>query len=495
MLRHLASVAARFAAFVLLGAHAGCFETGPLELGLTGEPTRPPDGDATGPAVPDTTTDDTPAIAPDGVDGIDASDGLDGIDTVDGSELETSDTAPGDGGDLDTNDATLTTETVPDGGDTVDTAEAEVTGPACLTDNDCLAGGSVDRCEGPVRCIDYVCRPNPAERVVCLGGGPCLEVACNPDTGLCEETNTCLCDPPRTLQCGVTESWRGGDAGARDNVAYACGPAPVAAKMRLFALPVSGRVRVSSGGDVPGLHVLSGPVCDGASCAAGAGQVLYFDAATATQYTLAAEDGASGQLGSVRADCDIITEGDCDDGLDDDGDGLTDCEARECNGIAGCFLPPEQETGLCGNEIDDDQDGSTDCSDGDCGDDSDCLERCALDGGEVYCNYQQGLSNGGGKARSTHYTCNPVPQTAKEMVFRVEAGSSGRIRVGFQGSEGLALHVLRDTGRGCTPRDCVTMATSDVFLDLVAGDIYYLSVDGPDATVANFSIEIDCLVE
>lgn len=487
MLRHFGIAAA------IVVACAGCFETGPLELGLTGGPTRPPDA-----------IDERDGVAEsDGVDAVDGSDGttlevdvaeIDGTVPVDGTTLDLPDSE-----DVDTDEATLATETqqdtdTTDTTDTIDTIEAEVTGPACLTDNDCTTS-TTDRCEGPVRCIDYICRPNPAERVVCSGAGPCLDVACDPGTGLCEETNTCLCEAPRTLQCGVTESWRGGDAGARDNVAYACGPAPVAAKMRLFALPVSGRVRVSGGGDVPGLHVLSGPVCDGATCTAGAGQVLYFDAAAGTQYTLAAEDGAAGQLGSVRADCNLTTEGDCDDGLDDDGDGLTDCEERECNGISGCFLPPEHETGLCGNELDDDRDGMTDCADGDCGDDSDCLERCGLDGGEVYCNYQQGLSNGGGKARSTHYTCNPVPQTAKEMVFKIEAGSSGRVRIGFQGASGLALHVLKETGRGCTPRDCVRMATADIFLDLVVGDIYYLSVDGPGATVALFSIEIDCLVE
>lgn len=483
MLRH-------FAIAAIAVGFTGCFETGPLELGLTGGPTRPGDGDALVDSddglddVGDDALPDAPEVAPE-VEIDVTSDGT--IDVQDGLEVLETDAL---GDDVDTSEATLATETQQD----VDAAETEVTGPACLTDNDCTAG-SPDRCEGPVRCIDYICRTNPAERVVCTGAGPCIEVACNPNTGLCDETNTCLCEAPRTLQCGVTETWHGGDAGARDNVAYACGPGPVAPKMRLFALPVSGRVRVSSTGDVPGLHVLNGPLCDGASCTAGAGQVLYFNAAIGWQYTLAAEDGAQGQLGSVRADCNLTTEGDCDDGLDDDGDGLTDCEERECNGISGCFLPPDAETGLCGNELDDDRDGMTDCADGDCGDDSDCLERCGLDGGEVYCNYQQGLSNGGGKARSTHYTCNPVPQTAKEMVFKVEAGSSGRVRIGFQGSSGLALHVLKETGRGCTPRDCVTMATSDIFLDLITGDVYYLSVDGPGSTVANFSIAIDCLVE
>lgn len=51
----------------------------------------------------------------------------------------------------------------------------------------------------------------------------------------------------------------------------------------------------------------------------------------------------------------------CDNGIDDDGDGLADCADPDCAIAAPC-LPPEQ----CDNGIDDDLDGLADCADASC---------------------------------------------------------------------------------------------------------------------------------
>lgn len=52
----------------------------------------------------------------------------------------------------------------------------------------------------------------------------------------------------------------------------------------------------------------------------------------------------------------------CDDGADDDGDGLVDCDDLDCADDPICQAPPE----VCTNGSDDDQDGFTDCEDQDC---------------------------------------------------------------------------------------------------------------------------------
>jgi cysteine-rich repeat protein len=52
----------------------------------------------------------------------------------------------------------------------------------------------------------------------------------------------------------------------------------------------------------------------------------------------------------------------CNDTLDNDQDGFTDCEEADCAAQPNCQLPPE----LCDNDIDDDQDGAFDCFDLDC---------------------------------------------------------------------------------------------------------------------------------
>ena len=63
----------------------------------------------------------------------------------------------------------------------------------------------------------------------------------------------------------------------------------------------------------------------------------------------------------------------CDNGTDDDGDGATDCDDTDCATASNCQGPSE----ICDNGIDDDGDGATDCGDDGCEGDPACLEDCA----------------------------------------------------------------------------------------------------------------------
>jgi hypothetical protein len=58
----------------------------------------------------------------------------------------------------------------------------------------------------------------------------------------------------------------------------------------------------------------------------------------------------------------------CDNAQDDDGDGQTDCADLDCQDDAACQVELS-----CANQIDDDQDGATDCDDADCADALPCL--------------------------------------------------------------------------------------------------------------------------
>ncbi len=59
----------------------------------------------------------------------------------------------------------------------------------------------------------------------------------------------------------------------------------------------------------------------------------------------------------------------CNNGADDDGDGLTDCADRDCANYPGCAPVPE----VCDNLKDDDLDGRADCDDRDCVNTTPCL--------------------------------------------------------------------------------------------------------------------------
>ncbi|MCA9526625.1 MAG: hypothetical protein KC549_10060 [Myxococcales bacterium] len=61
----------------------------------------------------------------------------------------------------------------------------------------------------------------------------------------------------------------------------------------------------------------------------------------------------------------------CDDGLDNNGDGLVDCEDPGCWQAPACFVPE-----VCDNGVDDDGNGATDCDDAACAGDPACPVDC-----------------------------------------------------------------------------------------------------------------------
>lgn len=57
----------------------------------------------------------------------------------------------------------------------------------------------------------------------------------------------------------------------------------------------------------------------------------------------------------------------CNDGIDNDGDGFTDCDDNDCTTNSTCAVE------ICNDGIDNDNDGFTDCADNDCTSSPDCL--------------------------------------------------------------------------------------------------------------------------
>jgi len=66
-----------------------------------------------------------------------------------------------------------------------------------------------------------------------------------------------------------------------------------------------------------------------------------------------------------------VTETDCDNGIDDDSDGLVDCDDADCGSAPNCLIPPTETD--CANNFDDDVDGLVDCDDPDCLIDPSCI--------------------------------------------------------------------------------------------------------------------------
>lgn len=462
----------------------GCFESGPLAVA-----THPlaDDGDT---LVDDATTttplDDVTVVTT--TDATTATDDSDSATLVDDTAT-TSDSA----GD--------TATTTPDASDTSDTATApDAVVTACLINEDCAAVPHDDLCAGTIRCIDYGCRPDPATTVHCqepVGGDPCIDMRCNPASGQCEPVETCACTPDASMGCGQELTWSTNDLGPIDHFSsYACGPAAGPGVERLIAFaPSAGRVRIDlQSAGTAGFHVLApnGTRCDSSSgCVAGDAKRVYFDASGAS-YVIAVDHAAANSLVRLSATCGIGAETDCDDGLDDEGDGKADCADSECNGLDGCPFVPNSEVGLCLNGGDDDQDGSTDCGDSDCANDAGCLETCDILPITVGCGFHQGAPTGGGRPNATHYSCSATPAPGREVVYRFKPSFNGTVNVAFSSVDGIAVYLLQDTGRGCTPRDCITWGYSGFSFTAVSGQTYYFSVDAPAGVEGDFDLHVTC---
>ncbi|MFO0748744.1 MAG: hypothetical protein U1F43_24235 [Myxococcota bacterium] len=457
-------------AVVALGA--SCFESGPLAVA-----THPLDHDS---AVADDTSSD---------------------DAVDDLGTPTADDAS-DVGDSDSAVATDTTSVVTDTSVASDTTSdvADVEVRACLVDGDCAGIGGGDKCAGTVRCVDYGCRPDPATVVHCadpVGGDPCVDLVCNPASGLCEPVEICSCAPEATLACGQELTWSTNDLGPTDHFsAYGCGPPAGSWIERLVGFaPGAGRVRVDlTSVGTTGFHVLGldGTHCDAnGGCVAGAASRAYFQA-DGTPYVIAVDYAEPNALVKLAATCNITTETECGDKLDDDGDGQSDCADRDCSGVGSCPFIPNGETGVCLNGVDDDQDGTTDCGDTDCTNDAGCLETCDILPISVGCGFHQGAPTGGGRAKATHYSCSPTPAPGIEVVYRFRPSFDGVVNVAFASVDGIAIYLLEDTGRGCTPHDCLQWSTTGFSFDAVNGHTYYFSIDAPAGVEGDFDLHVTC---
>ena len=71
------------------------------------------------------------------------------------------------------------------------------------------------------------------------------------------------------------------------------------------------------------------------------------------------------------------SQGDCFDGLDNDNDGLADCDDPDCRIYGRCRIADTETGRACFDGLDNDGDGLSDCMDDDCMKDPRSQRRCA----------------------------------------------------------------------------------------------------------------------
>ena len=158
----------------------------------------------------------------------------------------------------------------------------------------------------------------------------------------------------------------------------------------------------------------------------------------------------------------------CNDGTDNDGDGLTDCDDPDCSGDVACL--PES---VCHDGVDDDLDGWTDCAD------VDCVGNPACQGDDCVADRDLGLLpvgqpvyvTGSTDGLSDRYraTCNPW--SGPDRVFSFELDRSGvvtlRLSQAMTSDHGLVLAFEGGPGSACVDWPHICAASSGPGLPVV----------------------------
>ncbi len=377
------------------------------------------------------------------------------------------------------------TECVPTTGECVthDVADGKACddGNACTKNESCLGGqctgGSTLDCDDGNPCTDDACdvaagclhTPNSGpcdDGDPCTSGDTCALGTCVPGDNTCADQ----CAAAWTLTCGSVDTWDTSLPGATNAVeSYSCseytydGPeytyhfvAPFAAKVHVYLTDEEA---------ITDIMVLDD---DGSGCKADACRTYGFSSA---EFTAAQDqgfffvvDGFAQTAGgySIHVDCTPAGELDCSDGIDDDGDGMTDCDDSDCADAPACAPPSCTPAWFlsCGG--------------------SDTWSTAESDATDLIEHYE-GCDN-------------PFTYDGPEYVYTFTAPASGpvTVRLSDETSPATDILVLGGDGGTCDPTSCIAWDLSEVTFDAVEGQTYFFVVDAfPDAT-GDYTIEVDC---
>ena len=362
--------------------------------------------------------------------------------------------------------------------------DIEATCPTAGTEVSCVDGADNDG-DGDTDCADSDCAAdpnctNPSVELDCADGldddidglVDCFDPDCTGDPA-CPST---VCQAQAVLPCNGTVN--GNSAGGSNEVNnYSCTNWANSGPEAVYALtsPATGTVTV----DLTGLSAdvdlfvtaADGTACDPDACLDASGEYdlaseqVQFSAQAGTTYYVVVDgwQGATSSF-SLSSTCPAAaTEVVCNDGSDDDGDGLVDCADSDCAADPACqdVECEVDETLACGEQVS----GST-----------------------------SGAQNG-----VNQYACVTWPNSGPERVYQFTAGATEQatFRLTDHNAD-LDLYLTTGSGGGCDPTGCLGYSAEsdttdeEITFDVVSGTTYYLVVDGYDGAVSAYNLEADC---
>ncbi len=431
------------------------------------------------------------------------------IDT--GEECDDGNTGPGDGC-----DAACQVEVVPGCGNSVLDA-----GEGCDDGNNTACDGCSPVCQpeecgnGIVECAEECDDGNT------LGGDGC--------DGSCALEPVTTCQVAASIECGESKSSNTTASGSTDLLdSYSCSPwnesGPEYAY--IFTAPTDSYVTATLSGLSADLDIFviedTGNGCDTGDCAEYGDTETTFVALAGSTYYLVVDGffGAQGPF-SLRLQCGDCGDGnvdpgeECDDGNTTSGDGCSATCALE--GCGNGNVDPGEE---CDDQNTTDCDGcSSSCQEEACGNGVlECAEECddgnttSGDGCDSGCNIESvtctpawtltcgeedrwATTNFGASDLLDSYGCSSWDESGPEYIYDFVAPYGGQITVSLSDLDAgvdLDIFVLDQTGGVCASSNCVEYGSLSATFTAVAGETYYLVVDGYQGAEGNYTITLDC---
>lgn len=358
---------------------------------------------------------------------------------------------------------------------------------ACTTDDACSQGlcvGSgtltcddgddctLDGCNEFVGCIvdEYLSDTPCDDGDACTDGDTCSFGSCVPGDSICG-----TCEPDWTLNCGGTDTYDNSWSGSTDFItAYPCegfstydGPEYT----YTFTSPATGTVTVTLTEEDGGTEIFVleslGQGCEPKNCLTyGLSSATFQAVAGATYYLVVDGDESYGLPGSgyytITLTCGTSTfESDCTDGEDNDMDGYLDCDDFDCAGDDACYEP-------------------------------ECVADWSLYCGEsdTWATYNSGATD-----VIDTYSCTPYftyPGREYTYVFNAETSGPVTFELTDETADLDVMVLTADASGTCLASLCLDSGLSSVTIDAVAGQTYFVVVDGYNGEEGEYTITTSC---
>ena len=336
------------------------------------------------------------------------------------------------------------------------------------------------------------------------------------DTSGCD-TSTTGCDPDEsiTLDIGEVEVMNVDTATETDELVVGCEGPDGGANERVteIVLSADGDLVVTSPGD---WHVFSlfpdpgnSPSCYSPTREIGchdpydAGPYAIFAGLTAGTYYLVVSDWSADHGEALEYHVSVYASGGeyCNNGEDEDNDGLVDCDDPDCATVAYCVAEN------CSNGVDDNLDGTTDCQD------FNCIGTASCTGGVCAADHDLGLVDSTLDATVTFDTttasddydlaCGTAGSAEYVISFSLDATSVVSLDYTQSSADANVLGFYFEGGTGSTCIDqeyfCFTPGGPTVAGSLASNPLppgnYYFIVEasnGGGPATANFTVDLVC---